>query len=190
VFALASLVGAFLEPAQFFHAYLLGYMAWLGLTLGCMSLLMLHYLTSGDWGLVIRRLMEAGTRVLPMMIVLFIPVAVGMKSLYLWTDPAEIAKDKHLQEITRAYLNPSGFIGRAVIYFLIWGVLDYYLNTWSKQQDIAGAPDVSAKLRRLSGPGLVLYGFSMTFALIDWVMSLQPHWISTIYGHICRFRNC
>ena len=181
IFAGMSIIGAIIKPDEFFPAYLLGFMAWLGVTLGCMAILMLQYMTGGAWGMVIRRLLEAGTRTLPLLVLLFIPILFGLPKLYVWARPAEIAEDKHLQEITHAYLNFSGFLVRAIIYFTTWSVLVYFLNRWSAEQDNPLTPDISRRFSVLSGPGLVLYGFSMSFAAIDWVMSLSPHWISTIY---------
>jgi hypothetical protein len=181
IFAVMSIIGVIIKPDEFFPAYLLGFMAWLGVTLGCMAILMLQHMTGGAWGMVIRRLLEAGTRTLPLMALLFIPILFGLPKLYVWARPAEIAEDKHLQEITHAYLNFSGFLVRAIIYFTTWGVLVYFLNRWSAEQDNPLTPDISRRFSMLSGPGLVLYGFSMSFAAIDWVMSLSPHWISTIY---------
>ncbi len=181
IFAGMSIIGVIIKPDEFFPAYLLAFMAWLGVTLGCMAILMLQYMTGGAWGMVIRRLLEAGTRTLPLLVLLFIPILFGLPKLYVWARPAEIAEDKHLQEITHAYLNFSGFLVRAIIYFTTWSVLVYFLNRWSAEQDNPLTPDISRRFSVLSGPGLVLYGFSMSFAAIDWVMSLSPHWISTIY---------
>ena len=179
--AVVSIIGVIIKPDEFFPAYLLGFMAWLGVTLGCMAILMLQHMTGGAWGMVIRRLLEAGTRTLPLMVLLFIPILFGLPKLYVWARPAEIVGDKHLQEITHAYLNFSGFLVRAIIYFTTWSMLVYFLNRWSAEQDNPLTPDISRRFSVLSGPGLVLYGFSMSFAAIDWVMSLSPHWISTIY---------
>ncbi len=184
VFALLSVIGAFAAPDKFHRAFLLGYMAWVGLTMGCAAILMLQHLTGGAWGQVIRRILEAGTRTLPLMVALFIPLVLGMKSLYVWAQPAEVAKDKHLQEITKSYLSPNAFILRALLYFAIWGVVVYLLNRWSAEQDAPRVRDTSLRFRALSGPGLVLYGLTVSFAAVDWVMSLDPQWISTIYGLI------
>ena len=181
IFAGMSIIGLIIKPDEFFPAYLLGFMAWLGVTLGCMAILMLQYMTGGAWGMVIRRILEAGTRTLPLLVLLFVPILFGLPKVYVWARPAEIAEDKHLQEITHAYLNFSGFLVRAIIYFTTWSVLVYFLNRWSAEQDNPLTPDISRRFSVLSGPGLVLYGFSMSFAAIDWVMSLSPHWISTIY---------
>jgi hypothetical protein len=182
VFAVLSLIGAFLNPEEFFRAYLLAYMDWLGIALGAMALLMLTHMTGGTWAQAVRRIFEAASRTFPLMAVLFIPLPFGIKRLYIWAQPAEVAKNKHLQEITRSYLNTGGFITRAVIYFAIWLTLAYFLNRWSAEQDSPSAPKSNLRFRIVSGPGMVLYAFTITFASIDWVMSLDPSWISTIYG--------
>ena len=182
VFAVLSVIGIFISPSeQFMHSYLLGYMAWLGLTLGCMAILMLQYMTGGKWGLVIRRILEAGMKTLPLMLLLFIPLAVGVHHLYKWAEPGKVAADKHLQEITRDFLNPTGFVLRSIIYLVIWGGLIYLLSRWSAQQDHPPVRDFSPLYKRLSAPGLILYTFAISFGAIDWVMSLDARWISTIY---------
>jgi hypothetical protein len=190
VFAVLAVLGAVFQPEKFFSAYLLGYMAWLGLSLGSMALLMLGHLTGGDWGQAVRRIFEAATRTVPLMILLFLPVILGMHHLYTWMRPEDIAQDKHLQDITRTYLTPGGFIGRAGIYFSIWLILATLLSRWSAEQDIPPERDTSSRFRALSGPGLVLYGFTLAFASIDWIMSLNPNWISTIYGLIFLAGQC
>ena len=181
VAGLVALMAAIMQPQQFYPAYLLAFMAWLGVTLGCMAILMLQHMTGGTWGLIIRRILEAGMRTLPLMAVLFIPILIGLPRLYEWSRPEAVAKDQHLQMLSRAYLNFDGFLARAIMYFAIWGILLYFLDRWSAQQDAEHTLDISRRLRMISGPGLVLYAFAMSFAAIDWVMSLSPHWISTIY---------
>ena len=188
VFGIASAICAWVSPDQFFRAYLLGYMAWLGVTLGCMALLMVQHLTGGAWGLVIRRPLEAGMRTLPLMAGLFVPLVIGMHHLYPWTNPAQLAGNKRALALTHSYLTPAGFIGRAVLYFAIWGALMYFLSRRSAEQD--NPPDRELSFRGIGGPGLVLYPFSVTFAVIDWVMSLDPGWISTIYGLVFVVGQC
>jgi hypothetical protein len=190
LFAVLSLVGAFIQPDRFYSAYLLGFMLWVGLSLGCLALLMLVHMTGGDWGQAVRRILEAGTRTIPMMAVFFIPVIFGLRHLYTWARPEDIARSKHLQEITRTYLNPTWFVIRAVVYFAIWILLSWLLNKWSAEQDNPPARDTGHRFRVLSGPGLVLYAFTLAFASIDWVMSLNPAWISTIYGLLFLAGEC
>ncbi len=190
LFAVVSGIIAVVSPQKFFQAYLLAYMLCLGVTLGCLAFLMLQHVTGGVWGTVIRRPLEAGTRTLPLMAVLFIPVILGMRHLYVWTDPAEVAKDKHLQNLTAAYLYPNFFILRAVFYFAIWGLLVYFLNRYSAEQDHPPTRDVIKSIRKVSAPGLLIYALTVSFAVIDWVMSLDPHWMSTIYPLIFVVGQC
>jgi hypothetical protein len=186
VFGLIALILAFLRPEQFFRAYLLGFMCWLGVSLGSMAILMIRHLTGGGWGMVIRRILGAAMRTLPLLALLFIPIILGMHKLYIWAQPLDQIADKHLREhledITKTYLTTNGFVIRAVFYFAIWNLLSYLLSHWSSQTDRAGAPDNTERFKAVAGPGLILYGFTISFAAIDWVMSLDPSWISTIFG--------
>lgn len=190
IFAAASLLGYFVDVKEFFPAYLLAYTAWLGVTLGCMAFLMIQHLTGGNWAIVIRRMLEAGTRTLWLMIPLFIPIVLGMKHLYVWKDPAELAHNHHLQELAESYLTTGGFIWRAIVYFVIWAIWAYFLTRWGGELDNPPDRDISEKFRTLAAPGLVVYAFSMSFASIDWVMSLDARWISTIYGMIFLVEQC
>ena len=191
VFALISGALALLRPDEFYRAYLLGFMCWLGVALGSMAIVMIRHLTGGGWGTVIRRILGAAMRTLPVLAILFIPIiiAVGQHRIYPWAMPLESIQDAHIREhlekhsfIKASYLNFSGFVIRAFFYFAIWNVLSFLLSKWSKQTDHAGAPDNSGRFKAVAGPGLILYGFTISFAAIDWVMSLDPSWISTIFG--------
>ncbi len=177
----ASAAGALLSPDAFFRGYLFGYVFFTGLTLGCLAVVMLHHLTGGAWGIPIRRMLESGTRTLPLIAVLFLPIAFGVKRLYSWARPEEVAKDALLQA-KEAYLNVPFFLTRTAFYFTVWMAIAYYLNRWSLEQDHEASPVLTRKLQLLSAGGLVAYGLTMTFASIDWVMSLEPHWFSTMYG--------
>ncbi len=176
-----SVLGAFLNREQFFRSYLQAYLFWLGIALGCLAITMLHHLSGGAWGLVIRRLLEAAARTLPLMAVLFVPIVLGLPSLYEWARPAVVAQDKILQH-KAPYLNVPFFLARALLYFAVWNLIAYLLAKWSLEQDRTADPSLSRRLELLSGPGLVIYGTTMNFASIDWVMSLEAHWFSTIYG--------
>lgn len=175
-----TMFGASASPAQFFRSYLVGYLFALGVTLGCLGLLMLQHLTGGHWGVVIRRPLESATRTLPVLAVLFVPLGFGLRQLYAWTGPME----KPLSRFQMSYLTIPGFLTRAAIYFAIWILLMLLLNSWSLQQDAKPERALRRKLQMLSGPGIILYVFTMTFAAVDWVMSLSPHWSSTIYGFL------
>ncbi len=185
-FSVIAALGAWLRPEEFFRAYLLAFMAWLGVTLGSMAILMLRHLTKGAWGMVIRRILGAAMRCVPLMAALFIPLLFGIRRLYIWARPLDAIADKHLrehlEEITKTYLTVNGFIVRAVIYFAIWWALSFFLTKWSAEQDHPPMRDNSARFKALSGPGLILYGSTITFAVIDWIMSIDPSWISTIFG--------
>ncbi|MGO8985885.1 MAG: hypothetical protein ACLPHI_05890 [Terriglobales bacterium] len=179
--AIASIAGAFLAPESFYSAYLTGYMFWLGLSLGCMAVLMLYHLVGGAWGTVIRRMLESGMMTLPLMFILFVPILLNLSKIYKWAQPDQLAADAKLADIAHSYLNPTGIAIRYVLYFAIWIGMAYFLNRWSTEQDsIAGQSTL--RFRALSGIGLVVYSFAISFAVIDWVMSLQARWISTIYG--------
>jgi hypothetical protein len=182
--AIASVAGAYLAPGSFYSAYLTGFMFWLGLSLGCMAILMLYHLVGGAWGTVIRRTLEAGMMTLPLMFVLFIPILLNLPKLYFWARPGLLADpktDPKIVEIAHSYLNFNGILLRYILYFAIWFGMAYFLNRWSTEQDsIAGQSTL--RFRALSSIGLVIYSLTISFAVIDWVMSLQARWISTIYG--------
>jgi hypothetical protein len=177
-------IGFLSNRGQFFRSYLFAFSFWSGISIGSLALLMLQHLTGGGWGFVIRRVLEAATRTLPLMLLLFLPIIAGAHWLYPWTHAEEIAKSPALVEKTRLYLNLQFFVVRAAIYFAIWLLLAFFLNRWSLLQDETADPQFTKRMRVLSGPGMVLFVFTVTFASIDWFMSLDPEWSSTIYGFI------
>jgi len=177
--AIVSVAGAFLDPRQFFHSYLLAFLFWLGITLGSVAVLMLHHLVGGMWGFVIQRVLETSARLLPLMALLVIPILIGLPFLYEWTHSDHV--DPALEHKS-LYLNTPFFVIRSVIYFAVWILLAYLLTRWSRQVDETGDGGLVARMEKLSGPGLVIYAITMSFAAVDWVMSLEPHWYSTIFG--------
>ena len=184
LFLLALLVGLFLDRKQFFQAYLVGWTFWTGLSIGSLALLMLQHLTGGGWGLVIRRSLEAATRTLPVMALLFVPVIIGAHDVYHhWLDREEVAKHAVVQFKT-PYLNLPFFILRTLVYFGVILALMFFLNRWSLAQDRTADNRYTKNMRVLSGPGMLLLIFTVTFASVDWYMSLEPEWFSTIYGLI------
>lgn len=183
VFSILFLGGFFLDRRQFFQSYLFAYSFWAGISVGSLALLMLQHLTGGGWGLVIRRVLEAATRTLPLILVLFVPIVFGAHQIYSWTDAHKLAEHPVLQEKAK-YLNLSFFTVRAAIYFAIWLALAYFLNRWSLLQDRTADRQFTKRMQLLSGPGMVLFVFTVTFASIDWFMSLDPEWSSTIYGFV------
>ena len=180
-----SILGLIKAPDRFFPSYLLAFIFVLGLSLGSLGLLMLQHLTGGNWGIIIRRPLESATRNLPLVAALFLPIFFGMKYLYAAWLNAPASGEGALSEFQRSYLTPNGFRVRAVIYFIVWGVLAFLFNRWSREQD-ANPEDagIQRRFKTLAGPGIILYVFAMSFAAIDWAMSLYPHWASTIYGFI------
>lgn len=183
--AVASIAAAFIKPDNFYSAYLTVYVAALGLSLGCMAIVMLYHLVGGAWGTVIRRIMEAGMMTLPLMAVLFLPILFNLRWLYDWARPEQLAADHKLADIAHTYLYFGGIFWRYVIYFALWIGMAFLLSRWSSQQDYPESEGRSTlRFRALSAPGLVIYSLSISFAIIDWVMSLQARWISTIYGLI------
>lgn len=179
--AILCLVGAILNLDQFFRSYLFAYFFWIGVTLGSLAVLMMHHLTGGAWGFVVRRIFEAGVRTLPLMLVLFLPIVLGIQILYAWARPEVVAADEVLQYKT-FYLNIRFFLIRTAVYFAAWLGIAFALIRWSRRQDETGDVSLSRRFQLLSGPGLILYVLTATFASIDWVMSLEPRWFSSIFG--------
>jgi Ni/Fe-hydrogenase subunit HybB-like protein len=182
----AGALGAFQNPDQFLRSWLIGFLFCLGLSLGSLGLLMLQHMSGGQWGLVGRRVFEAASRNLPFVALLFLPILIGLPRLYDWARPEAVQAD-HILQMKAPYLNVPFFIARAVLYFVLWIGGAWTLNKWSSGQDrgaIAVTPADSRRFRVVSAPGLVVYVLSLTFAVTDWVMSLDPHWYSTIFGFI------
>lgn len=174
-------IGFFVSPDQFFRSYLLGFMYWFGIALGSMAILMIHHIAGGAWGAVIRRLLESSIGTIPLLAVLFVPIALGAHHLYEWSHADVVAKDAVLQAKS-AYLNVPFFVARAVFYFVVWIAVAALFRRWSLEQDRDADPKVTLRMELLSRGGLVLYGLTVTFAAVDWMMSLEPHWFSTVYG--------
>ncbi|MEW5959607.1 MAG: hypothetical protein AB1801_17930 [Chloroflexota bacterium] len=179
---IVTVAGAFISSRQqFFQSYLLGYLFWVHVALGCVAVVMVHHLVGGAWGFGIRRFLESGAMTLPLMALLFVPLIFGLGQLYLWAQPDQVAQFELLQH-KAAYLNVPFFIGRTALYFVIWIGLAYLLNRWSLQQDKTGEPALNNRLKSLSAGGLILYVLTVSFASFDWMMSLEPKWFSSIYG--------
>jgi hypothetical protein len=189
---LVSILGATRTPGLFYQSYLMSFLLILGLTVGSLGLVMLQHLTSGHWGVIIRRPLESATRTLPLLAIAFLPIVLfGMRYLYSghhdekgWLN-APPTGEGALSAFQKNYLTSNGFYARAAIYFAVWLALMFIFNILSKQQD-TNSEDRALRLRlkMLAGPGIILYVFAMSFAAIDWVMSLSPHWASTIYGFL------
>ncbi len=173
--------GFFASPFQFYRSYLWSYVFYVGVAVGSLAWLMLQYLTGGAWGMVIRRPAEAAARTLPLIALMFLPVLIGVPNLYAWAHPKIVAADEILKH-KQVYLNTPFFVIRAALYLGGWWFLSWCLNRWSAVEDREGTLAAHRKMAALSGPGLVFWGFSLTFMAVDWVLSLDPHWFSTIFG--------
>ena len=184
--AIVGGIGVVWQPGQFASSWLIGYMFCLGLTLGCLSMLMTQHMSGGAWGLVTRRIFEAGSRLLPYCILLFIPIIFMLPHLYVWARPEAVRADEMLQQ-KQSYLNVPFWLIRAAIYFIVWGFCTWSLNAWSAAQDRGEVAVTEADTRRfrvVSAPGLLLYVFLLGLASVDWLMSLDVHWYSTMFGFI------
>lgn len=176
----ACVVGLAITSQEFFLAYLFAYLVWIGVALGSSGWLMIHHLTGGRWGYPVRRMFESAMGTLPLLAVLFLPILFGLRHLYPWADPAKVAANPILQH-KHGYMNVPAFIVRAVIVFAIWIFLTRRLINLSSAQDSTSSVEPTKKLRKLSGPGLVIYPLTLTFAYVDWVMSMEADWYSTVF---------
>ena len=193
-------LGLIFSPGTFLHSYLFAFMFWFGITLGSTAWLMGHHIVGGGWSFLLRRPLEAATRVWPWVLGMWFVLVAGMLlsmsnghgALYEWADPkivfgTEAAQFKDFDPILRAksgYLNPLGWLIRGGLYFVIWMTLAHYLNKWSREEDVSSDPRARHRLNLLSGAGLLIYLITVTFASIDWVMSIEPHWYSALFGVI------
>jgi hypothetical protein len=178
--ALTVLGGLAGNSAGFFRAYLFGYTVWVGLGLGSLGVVLVQFLTGGNWGLVTRRIFEAAAATLPLMAILFVPLLFGLNTLYAWAQPAAVATDAILQH-KASYLNVPFFITRTVIYLAIWIALVFLLRRWSTAQDRSADPEALHRLQRFSVVAILVLALTVTFAAIDWLMSLDADWYSTMY---------
>ncbi len=176
-------VGLWFQPEQALRSWLLGFIFWGGIGIGSIGVLILQYLTGGAWGVVIRRIVEAGSRTLPMILLLFIPLALGVTRLYEWTH---LPPTDYVMEHRGWFMTPESWILRSVIYFALFGVIVYLLNKWGGQQDktdnYEDAERFLGKATAFCGPTMVIYALLVTFAVVDWVMMLDPHFFSTMWG--------
>lgn len=188
VLGLALVVPEYREPAL--RGWLLGFILWAGIAIGGIGITMLQYLTGGAWGLVIRRVVQACSLTLPLIFILFVPIIIAVNTghLYAWTR-VDLITDQlalHAIEARGWFQTPFWWTVRTVAYFAIWGVMVYLFNKWSAQQDAAGNYEESAtflgRATAFSGPTMVLYVLIVTFATVDWIMSLDASWFSTIWG--------
>jgi len=178
-----TIVGAFLDKEQFFRSYLWAYVFWLGLSVGCMTWLMVQYLSGGAWGVMIRRVCESAAKTIPMWLVLFVPIIIGIPYLYgnSWANANLVAHDPVLHH-KAAYLNTPFWIVRAFVYLGGWSFCAWFLNKWSDREDLEGGVRPRQTMAKLSAPGIIFWAFAVTFMATDWVMSVNTEWFSTMFG--------
>ena len=169
------------NPKQFFFSWLMSFLFFLSLALGALFFVLFQYATQGGWGIVVRRIGETVFAMLPVMAVLFVPVLFGLHELYSWSVPGAAEHDALLRW-KAPFLNVPFFLIRAAIYFVCWSFIALVYYRLSRGQDATGDPAVSARLRKFAGPAIIVLALTSTFASIDWIVSLTPHWYSTMFG--------
>lgn len=179
--AILCFIGAILDPSQFLRSHLLALVFWLSIALGCLAVLQVQHVSPGGWSAMIRRPLEAAARTVWVLGLLFLPILVGLPRLYAWARPEVVQADEILRH-KAPYLNVPFFVVRTALYFAVWIGFAYMLSRMSLAQDRAYDPERARRMRTLSAVGLLAYGLTMTFASFDWLMSLEPHWYSTIFG--------
>jgi hypothetical protein len=178
---LVSLIQLFMNPSHFWQSYLFAYIFWAGLALGCLGVFFLHNVVGGNWGVAIRRLMEAGLQTLWMFVLFAIPIFFALGVLYKWTDASYRAEHFAVGH-KAAYLNPTWFIIRTLLYFAIWLFSGLRILKMANEHDRTGDPALFKRIKARSAPALLVFVLTTTYAFIDWIMSLEPDWYSTIYG--------
>lgn len=173
--------GYFVDSEQFFYSWLTSFMFWTSIALGGLCFTMLHHLVAARWSVVLRRISENIMGVLPIMVVFLVPILLGMHDLYHWSH-ADLVETDHLLKGKAAYLNPTFFVIRLAVYFVIWFVLNRLLFQVSQRQDAGHDPSQIKRMRLISAPGMILFAITLTFFSFDLMMSLDAHWYSTIYG--------
>ena len=180
LFLAFTAIGIFTDVHAVAVSYLFSYIFWVVLAMGCLLVTMLHSLAGGDWGIVTRRVFEAGTMTFPVLVILFVPIGLGLHELYPWANASMVASNTVLKEKI-AYNNPPAFLLRTIAFFVITIWITSRLRRWSLLQDTTREQDPTVKMRALSGPGIVIIPFAATFVLVDWVMSIEGKWFSTIF---------
>ncbi|MGH7782859.1 MAG: hypothetical protein ACREO5_03315, partial [Candidatus Binatia bacterium] len=176
---------------QALRSWLLGFIVFAGIAFGCLGILILSYLTGGAWAVVSRRVLEAAARTLPILVVLFIPLALGVYfgKVYTWTLWSHGPQSGHVMHVMDQrgwFMTPASWILRSIFYFAVFGAMTYFLTKWSAQQDATDNPEDSAKFLgysvSLSGPSMVIWSVIVSFCAVDWILTLDPFFSSTIWG--------
>jgi hypothetical protein len=173
--------GFAVDREQFFHSWLTAFLFYLTLALGALFFVMVQHLARAGWSVAVRRLAETAAAALPVFALLFLPVLAGLADLFSWTDGEKVAHD-HLLQHKQGYLNVPFFVARAVLYFAVWTLLARFFHRTSVAQDASRDPRLTVTMQRRAAPAMIVYAFTVTFMAFDWVMSMDPHWYSTIFG--------
>ena len=176
-----AMIGFFRDPKEFSFAFLVPFVFFLTIALGCLFFVLIQHLTRAGWSVVVRRIAEAAAMTVLIFLPLFVFVILGRHELFHWTHADAVAHD-HLLQHKSPYLNFPFFVVRAIVYFLVWGLLATYFYRASIKQDETGDPGTTVAMQRRSAPSIILFGLALTFMAFDWLMSLDPHWFSTIFG--------
>lgn len=180
----ASLALGFLSEEarhQLWHSWLVGSLFVLSIALGGLFFVLVQHATQAGWSVVVRRIAEVAMSTLPFLALLFVPLLFGLHDLFHWTHEEAVAQD-HLLAHKQPYLNVPFFLIRTAAYFAIWSALAIWFGRMSRRQDETGDHELTRRMRRASPPGLLLFAVTVTFFAFDWLMSLDPHWYSTIFG--------
>ena len=169
------------NPKQFFFSWMVAFLYFQTLVLGALFFVLIQYAAQGGWGVVLRRIGETVFAVVPVMALMFVPLLFGLHDLYEWSH-ADAAQHDALLQWKSPYLNTQFFLIRMVLFFGIWSFIAFVYFRGSSGQDVTGDPAVSARLRKFAGPGIIVMALTSSFAGIDWIMSLTPHWYSTMFG--------
>jgi hypothetical protein len=177
---------------RFSHAYLVGYAVALAVSAGCLYWVTLQHLVNSHWSIVVRRIAEVFAANAPLMGVLALPIVIPVMSgsplIYEWADHAKVEAD-HLLHHKAGYLNPTFFLIRMVFYFGFWSLLARFFLNGSLRMDETGSSEPLANMRKVAGPAMIVFALSITFCAFDLLMSVDPHWFSTIFG-VYFFASC
>jgi hypothetical protein len=191
IFSVIAIAGAMWNVQLFLQSWLVGFMFWLGITLGSLTLLMLQYVSGGKWGILGRRFWEAATKTLPFMFLMWLPLVFGMKLVYPWATQDNKVLQELLADRVKYFLNPRAFTIYGIIFFLLWMLWAWRLNRWSEIEERGdGTPQRFVSIQNFSGAGIIMYGLTITFASVYWVMSLNPMWWSTVWGMLFMVGEC
>ncbi|HXA08997.1 MAG TPA: hypothetical protein VNW28_03380 [Chthoniobacterales bacterium] len=175
-----SFIGAFVSPVQFSFSWLFGFIFFFTLCIGCLFWTIVHHVVDAEWSVVVRRQLENIALLLPLLGVFFLPIWFLRKYLYRWMDVPR-GVDPVL-DAKRGYLNWEFFLGRAIFFFVALTIVAYLLRSYSVRQDRDGNPRFTILMRKAAFVGLPLFAFCLTFGAFDWLMSLNWHWFSTMWG--------